>query len=219
MGHAARRLPLRVHLELAATLGIALVAVTVGVRLDDGRLGGGGLTVLLSHPSCNPAARGWARRGTPARSSSAVADRILALLDTCDATRALRHPPSPWGGVSFSYPSRPGGISTNSTRAPSRATLPRSSVRAEREEHNCKPDPRFRRTGHPGRIASVTTTSRRATSAHGAAQLAWVPQRPTLLRRRGSQDRSGGEVSDERVPSTAPLTGAEAVRERTSAGL
>ena len=69
-------------LELAATLGIALVAVTVGVRLVDGGLGlEAGLTVLVLAPELYLPLR---RLGAEFHSSAdglAVADRMLSLLD------------------------------------------------------------------------------------------------------------------------------------------
>ena len=101
-------------LELAATLGIALVAVTVGVRLDDGSLGlQAGLTVLLLAPELYLPLRQLGAQFHASADGLAVADRILGLLD--DGPERLRTlvPPSPADaavrlrGVSFSYPSRP----------------------------------------------------------------------------------------------------------------
>ena len=103
-------------LELAATLGIALVAVTVGVRLVNGGLGlEAGLTVLVLAPELYIPLR---RLGTEFHSSVdgiAVADRIFSLLDSPAESPAggTHAPPSPMAepvrleSVSFTYPARP----------------------------------------------------------------------------------------------------------------
>lgn len=107
-------------LELAATLGVALVAVTAGVRLVDGRLAlETGLTVLVLAPELYLPFR---RLGAEYHSSAdglAVAERMFALLD---APAAARQPsgrlraPTPTlhtirlENVSFAYPSRAGMV-------------------------------------------------------------------------------------------------------------
>jgi thiol reductant ABC exporter CydD subunit len=106
-------------LELAATLGVALVAVTVGVRLVGGGLGlEAGLTVLVLAPELYLPLR---RLGTEYHASAdglAVAGRMLALLDASPA--AVRggplRAPSPAAArvcleaVSFAYPARAGSV-------------------------------------------------------------------------------------------------------------
>ncbi|HEX6680388.1 MAG TPA: thiol reductant ABC exporter subunit CydD [Gaiellaceae bacterium] len=103
-------------LELAATLGVALVAVTVGVRLDDGSLGlQTGLTVLVLAPELYLPLRQLGAQFHASADGIAVAERILGLLDApSSAERGGRLiAPSPAGavvrmeGVSFAYPSRP----------------------------------------------------------------------------------------------------------------
>ena len=103
-------------LELAATLGIALVAVTVGVRLVDGGLGlEAGLTVLVLAPELYLPLR---RLGAEFHSSAdglAVADRMLSLLDAPPEVSTGEERPAPsltdhavrLEQVSFSYPARP----------------------------------------------------------------------------------------------------------------
>jgi thiol reductant ABC exporter CydD subunit len=103
-------------LELAATLGVALVAVTAGVRLVSGGLGlAAGLTVIILAPELYLPFR---RLGAEFHSSAdglAVAERMFSLLEAPSAAvvgSGLR-PLSPASAVvrldrvSFAYPSRP----------------------------------------------------------------------------------------------------------------
>jgi thiol reductant ABC exporter CydD subunit len=102
-------------LELAATLGVALVAVTVGVRLVDGDLGlRAGLIVLVLAPELYAPLRQLAAQFHASADGLAVAERMLELLDAPPAvtTRGRLVPPSPAEApvrlerVSFAYPSR-----------------------------------------------------------------------------------------------------------------
>jgi len=69
-------------LELAATLGVALVAVTVGVRLADGDLGlQAGLTVLVLAPELYLPLRQLAAQFHASADGLAVAERMFSLLD------------------------------------------------------------------------------------------------------------------------------------------
>ena len=104
-------------LELAATLGVALVAVTVGVRLADGGLGlQAGLTVLVLAPELYLPLRRLGAEYHASADGLAVADRMLALLDAPAAARAGGPRPAPSPAVApvrlervaFSYPARPG---------------------------------------------------------------------------------------------------------------
>jgi ATP-binding cassette, subfamily C, bacterial CydD len=103
-------------LELAATLGVALVAVTVGVRLVGGSLGlESGLTVLVLAPELYLPLRRLGAEYHACADGLAVAERMLGLIDAAPAGAAggRRLPPSPAGapvrleGVSFAYPIRP----------------------------------------------------------------------------------------------------------------
>ena len=103
-------------LELAATIGVALVAVTAGVRLDDGSLGlEAGLAVIVLAPELYLPFRRLGAEYHASADGLAVAERLFALLDA-PATAGLggtRLAPSParasvtFERVSFSYPSRP----------------------------------------------------------------------------------------------------------------
>jgi ATP-binding cassette, subfamily C, bacterial CydD len=104
-------------LELAATLGVALVAVTVGVRLVGGGLGlEAGLTVLVLAPELYLPLRRLGAEFHASADGLAVADRLLALLDGPAAAAPggpLRAPspafaPVRLESVSFAYPARPG---------------------------------------------------------------------------------------------------------------
>jgi thiol reductant ABC exporter CydD subunit len=103
-------------LELAATLGIALVAVTVGVRLVDGGLGlAAGLTVLVLAPELYLPLRNLAAQFHAGADGLAVAARLLDLVDDeppADTGVALcpspRVAPVRLERVSFAYPTRAG---------------------------------------------------------------------------------------------------------------
>jgi ATP-binding cassette subfamily C protein CydD len=104
-------------LELAATLGVALVAVTVGVRLAGGSLGlEAGLTVLVLAPELYLPLRRLGAEYHACADGLAVADRMLQLLDAAPASAAgaRRVAPSPAAArvrlerVSFAYPAREG---------------------------------------------------------------------------------------------------------------
>jgi ATP-binding cassette subfamily C protein CydD len=104
-------------LELAATLGVALVAVEVGVRLTGGSLGlQAGLTVLVLAPELYLPLRQLAAQFHASADGLAVAERMLELLDAPRAVGAGGRlvPPTPrnapvrFEAVSFAYPSRPG---------------------------------------------------------------------------------------------------------------
>ncbi|HET7855948.1 MAG TPA: thiol reductant ABC exporter subunit CydD, partial [Gaiellaceae bacterium] len=106
-------------LELAATLGVALVAVTIGVRLVEGGLGlQAGLTVLVLAPELYLPVRQLAAQFHASADGLAVAERMLALIDAAPAAgpggRLIA--PSPLDfpvrleAVSFGYPARPGPV-------------------------------------------------------------------------------------------------------------
>lgn len=103
-------------LELAATLGVALVAVTIGVRLVGGGLGlQTGLTVLILAPELYAPLRQLGAQFHASAEGLAVADRMLSLLEAPPAVGAGGRlvPPNPAVApvrlecVSFAYPARP----------------------------------------------------------------------------------------------------------------
>ncbi len=103
-------------LELAATLGVALVAVTAGVRLVGGSLGlQAGMTAIVLAPEVYLPFRRLGAEYHASADGLAVAERLFTLLDApAGAPRGgPRSAPSPAGAmvrfeqVSFTYPARP----------------------------------------------------------------------------------------------------------------
>jgi thiol reductant ABC exporter CydD subunit len=211
-------------LELAATLGIALVAVTVGVRLVDGGLGlEAGLTVLVLAPELYLPLRNLAAQYHASADGLAVAERLLDLVEEPEARGPGGvEPPSPRDvtvrleGVSFAYPARPGGVlagvdlalepgETVALTGPSGAG--KSTIAAL-----------LLLLAEPaaGRITAGGVDLARCDPAAWRTQIAWVPQRPTLFRGTAADNiRLGdGAAGDRAVLEAAILAGAEAfVRE------
>jgi ATP-binding cassette, subfamily C, bacterial CydD len=177
-------------LELAATLGIALVAVTVGVRLVEGGLGlEAGLTVLVLAPELYLPLRNLAAQYHASADGLAVAERLLDLLEGTDRRPARGCvPPSPRDvpvrleGVSFAYPGRPtpvlagvdlelGSGEAVALTGPSGAG--KSTVAAL-----------FLLLAEPtaGRVAAGDVDLAGCDPTAWRQQVAWVPQRPTLFR-------------------------------------
>ena len=102
-------------LDLAATLGVALVAVSVGLRLDAGRIGlESALTVLILAPELYLPLRNVGAMYHASADGAAVAGRLLPLAEPISpGPRVGRRPPSPRGAVvrlervSYAYPMRP----------------------------------------------------------------------------------------------------------------
>jgi ATP-binding cassette subfamily C protein CydD len=211
-------------LELAATLGIALVAVTVGVRLVDGGLGlEAGLTVLVLAPELYLPLRNLAAQYHASADGLAVAERLLDLVEVPE-TRPVRGmvPPSPHEatvrleGVAFSYPARGGTVlagadlvlepgETLALTGPSGAG--KSTVAAL-----------LLLLAEPtaGRVTAGGVDLAYCDSAAWRAQVAWVPQRPTIFRGTVADNiRLGdGASEDWAVREAAVLAGADAfVRE------
>jgi ABC-type transport system involved in cytochrome bd biosynthesis fused ATPase/permease subunit len=177
-------------LELAATLGIALVAVTVGVRLAEGGLGlEAGLTVLVLAPELYLPLRNLAAQYHASADGLAVGERLLDLAEEGDERRrGLATPPSPRDapvrleGVSFAYPARQGAVvagldlelepvETVALTGPSGAG--KSTIASL-----------FLLLAEPtaGRVTAGGVDLAGCDSAAWRAQVAWVPQRPTLFR-------------------------------------
>lgn len=103
-------------LELAATLGIALVAVTVGVRLVDGGLGlQHGLTVLLLAPELYLPLRTLGAQYHAAADGLAVVERLLGPEGRPASSPRIAGVAAPHGvvrleGVSYAYAAREGPV-------------------------------------------------------------------------------------------------------------
>jgi ATP-binding cassette subfamily C protein CydD len=177
-------------LELAATLGVALVAVTAGVRLVDGGLGlQAALTVLVLAPELYLPMRQLAAQFHASADGVAVAKRMLDLLEEPPVASVGRLvAPSPIDApvklesVSFAYPSRPGLVldgldlelypdETVALVGPSgsgKTTVASLLLRFVEPLH--------------GRISVGGLDLAHCHAELWRDQIAWVPQRPTIFR-------------------------------------
>jgi thiol reductant ABC exporter CydD subunit len=207
-------------LELAATLGVALVAVTVGVRLAGGGIAlQPALTVLVLAPELYLPLRRLGAEYHAGADGAAVAGRMLELLDApAAAPGGWREPLSPaiaplrFEGVSFAYPARPGTV-------------------LDGFELELRPGETVALVGDSGAgkstvaalaLGLLTPTAGRVTigrvdlaACHPGAWrrlVAWVPQRPVLLRATVADNIRLGvpQASDHDVRRAAQLAGADA---------
>ena len=208
-------------LELAATLGIALVAVTVGVRLVDGSLGfEAGLTVLVLAPELYLPLRNLAAQFHASADGLAVTERLLDLLEEAPTTSAAaghtapspRDAPVRLEGVSFAYPSRPDlvldaidlelaageAVALVGPSGSGKSTIASLLLRL------------LEPTGGRAAVGAVDLAS--CDTAAWRAQIAWVPQRPTLFRGTVAENiRLGNDrAADGDVRTAAALAGADA---------
>jgi thiol reductant ABC exporter CydD subunit len=207
-------------LELAATLGVALVAVTVGVRLVDGGLGlQAGLTVLVLAPELYLPVRQLAAQFHASADGLAVAERMFALLDAPPAAGPVGRliPPSPIDApvrleaVSFAYPSRPGlvldGLDLH--------LLPDQTVALVGPSGSGKTTVAslLLRFAEPvsGRVTVGGVDLARCRADLWREQIAWVPQQPTIFRGSVADNiRLGDPGATERsVRDAAVLAGAD----------
>jgi ATP-binding cassette, subfamily C, bacterial CydD len=206
-------------LELAATVGIALVAVTVGVRLVEGGLGfEAGLTVLVLAPELYLPLRNLAAQFHASADGLAVAGRLLDLVDVAEPRRlpALQAPDPRdatvrLDSVSFAYPGRAGNVlehvgldlhpgETVALVGPSGCG--KSTIAAL-----------LLRLAEPtaGRIAVGPVDLAECSPESWRAHLAWVPQRPTLLRGTVADNIRLGDPGspDDRMREAAGAVGAD----------
>jgi ATP-binding cassette, subfamily C, bacterial CydD len=178
-------------LELAATLGVALVAVTAGVRLADGHLGlQAALTVLVLAPELYLPMRQLAVQFHASADGLAVAERMFELLDDAPAvaTGGKLIAPSPLDAhvrferVSFAYPSRPGLVLDGldlELHADETVALVGPSGSGKTTVASL-----LLRFVDPlrGRISAGGIDLAHCRADVWREQLAWVPQRPTIFR-------------------------------------
>jgi thiol reductant ABC exporter CydD subunit len=215
-------------LELVATLGIALVAVTVGVRLVNGGMAfEAALTVLVLSPELYLPLRNLAAQFHAGADGLAVASRLLDLVEAPEpAARGTAIAPSPLEaavrleGVSFSYPGRPGDVLRSL-------------------ELELRPGETVALVGPSGAgkstVASLLLLLARPSSGRvtaGGADLAdcdpeawrsnvaWVPQRPTLFSGTVAENIALGEprAGEARIRAAAELAGADAFIRRLPDG-
>jgi thiol reductant ABC exporter CydD subunit len=215
-------------LEFAATLGIALVAVTVGVRLVNGGMGfEPALTVLVLSPELYLPLRNLAAQFHTGADGLAVASRLLDLVEAPEpAERGSAIAASPreaavrLEGVSFSYPGRPGNVLSSLDLA-------------------LRPGETVALVGPSGAgkstVASLLLLLAQPSAGHVTvggvdlaecdpeawrADLAWVPQHPTLFQGTVAENIALGEprAGEARIRAAAELAGADAFIRRLPDG-
>jgi thiol reductant ABC exporter CydD subunit len=208
-------------LELAATLGVALVAVTAGVRLVGGGLGlQAGMTVIVLAPELYLPFRRLGAEYHASADGLAIADRIFALLDAPGAAArgGTHRPPNPavvpvrLERVSFSYPARPVPVLDGLDLE----IWPGETVALVGESGAGKSTVAALLLGllepTAGRISLGGADLAACDLQAWRRRVAWVPQHPTLLRGTVADNIRLGDAdaSDARVLQASALAGAHA---------
>jgi thiol reductant ABC exporter CydD subunit len=207
-------------LELAATLSVALVAVTVGVRLVSGGLGlQAGLTVLILAPELYAPLRQLGAQFHASADGLAVADRMLSLLEAPPAVGAggrlvAANPaeaPVRFERVSFAYPSRPELVLDELDLE----LLPGETVALVGASGTGKSTVAslLLRFAEPiaGRVTVGGMDLAECRTDVWRGLLAWVPQRPTIFRGTVADNIRLGfpRASEDRTREAAMLAGAD----------
>jgi thiol reductant ABC exporter CydD subunit len=208
-------------LELAATIGVALVAVTVGVRLVDGGIGfRAGLTVLVLAPELYVPIRSLAAQFHASADGAAVAERLLDLIEAPAAAGGIpRRGPVPdlrtatirLERVSFAYPGREQpaldevdlelaageSVALVGPSGAGKSTLTSLLLGMA--------------TPVDGRVLADEVDLAECDTREWRSRLAWLPQRPTLLRATVAENiRLGAPAASvERLRAAAALAGAD----------
>jgi ATP-binding cassette, subfamily C, bacterial CydD len=207
-------------LELAATLGVALVAVATGLRLVAGGLGlQAGLTVLVLAPELYVPFRRLGAEYHASADGLAVAERMFALLDApvTAPSGGLRSPPNPhrvpvrFEGVCFAYPNRGGPVLDRLNLE----LLPGETLALVGESGAGKSTVASLLLAliepTDGRISVGGVDLARCDSQAWRRQIAWVPQHPTVFRGTVAENIRLGDpdASERRVLDAAVLAGAD----------
>jgi thiol reductant ABC exporter CydD subunit len=216
-------------LELAATLGVALVAVTVGVRLADGDLGlQAGLTVLVLAPELYLPLRQLAAQFHASAGGLAVAERMFTLLDEPGvAPRAGRliaptpaEAPVRLEDVSFAYPARASLVLNHFDLE----LLPGETVALVGPSGSGKTTVAklLLRFADPttGRISAGGVDLTQCQPELWRRLIGWVPQHPNIFRGTVAANIRLGDprASEQRVHDAAVLAGADRFIEELPAG-
>ena len=204
-------------LELAATLGIALVAVVVGVRLVDGRIGfEPALTVLVLAPELYLPLRNLAAQFHASADGAAVAERMLDLSESLPIVAGAAPAPDPalvsivFEHVAFAYPLRGGDVLADVELE----LRPGETVALIGESGAGKSTLVSLLLGFTlpssGRIRVGDVDLANVDPAAWRRRIAYVPQRPTLFRGTVADNIRLGEptADDGRVRRAAELAGA-----------
>ncbi|MGA2453447.1 MAG: thiol reductant ABC exporter subunit CydD [Solirubrobacteraceae bacterium] len=218
-------------LELCAMIGTALVAATIGVQLVDGALGlQAGLTVLLLAPELYAPLR---LVGQQFHASTDASNASALLFAALDAPSSIARPSNPaampdpalaavrFEGVSYEYPQRPGRVLSDfelelepgaitALIGPSgsgKSTLARLLMRLD--------DP------SSGRITCAGVDLRELDPERWRAQIAWVPQRPTLFTGTVAENIAlyAPDATRAQIARAARAVGAEQLIDELPAGL
>ena len=206
-------------LELAATIGVALVAVTVGVRLVDGDLGlEAGLTVLILAPELYLPLRNLAAQFHASADGAAVAGTLLDLIEAPPGvTGGSSDPPDLRAatvrleGVSFSYPTRQTPVldavdlelSPGETVALVGPSGAGKSTLASLLLRLAEPS--------AGRLVAAGVDLATCSLPAWRSQLAWVPQHPALLHATVADNirLADPDAGEDRLHEAAALAGAD----------
>jgi thiol reductant ABC exporter CydD subunit len=206
-------------LELMATLGIALVAVTVGVRLVSGGMAfEAALTVLVLSPELYLPLRNLAAQFHAGADGLAVASRLLDLVEAPEPlARGGGLAPSPreatvrLEGVSFSYPGRPGNVLSSldlELRPGETVALVGSSGAGKSTVASL-----LLLLAQPssGRLTAGGVDLAECDPETWRAHLAWVPQYPTLFQGTVAKNIALGDpaAGEARIRAAAELAGAD----------
>jgi ATP-binding cassette, subfamily C, bacterial CydD len=207
-------------LELAATLGVALVAVTVGVRLADGGIGfEAGLTVLVLAPELYQPLRQLGAQFHSSADGIAAAERLLELVEAPAEVeqRGEALAPSPSAGtvrferIAFAYPSREALVLDGldlELRPGETVALVGASGAGKSTVASL-----LLRLAAPtaGRITVGDLDLAQCDVEAWRPQLAWVPQQPTLFRGTVADNIRLGrsDAGTDEIRAAARLAGAD----------